>query len=71
MRVTLLDILRESGILSLSKSRRLLIQGAVKLNGADVTNMADVNITVIPTDTVDVGDWSLPVKEIYERLENK
>lgn len=71
MRVTLLDILRESGFISLSRSRRLIITKAVKLNGLDVTNMADTNITVIPTDTVDVGDWSLPVKDIYERLESK
>lgn len=71
MRVTLLDVLKESGILSLSKSRRLLIRGAVKLNGVDITNMADTGITVLPTDTVTVGDWHIIVKDIYERLENQ
>ena len=64
MRTTLLDILKEAGlVVSTSKGRRLILQGVMSLNGKQLNKFDDLDMTIFPEDVITV----LPdgVTEIY------
>ena len=70
MRTTLLDILKDAGlVVSTSKGRRLMLQGAVSLNGKQLNRFDDLDITIFPEDAVEIYDMVLFASDYFEKME--
>ena len=70
MRTTLLDILKDAGlVVSTSKGRRLMLEGVVSLNGRQLNRFDDLNITIFPEDAVEIYDMVLFASEYFEKME--
>ena len=70
MRVSLLNILKASGlIISTSRGRRLIAQDAIKVNGKLVNTLDDLNMTMFPGDKVTVGSKEIDVDNYFNELE--
>ena len=73
MRTTLLDVLKASGVIvSTSKGRRLILQGALSLNGKELDKFDDLNMTIFSGDVIQVGkETTLFADEYFEIIEKK
>lgn len=70
MRLTVSDILIDSGtIISTSQGRRLVIQGAVKLNGVVLNRLEDLDVNVSSGDIIEAGSFRVSADEYFEEME--
>ena len=70
MRTTLLDILKDAGlVVSTSKGRRLMLQGAVSLNDRQLNRFDDLDITIFPEDVIEIYDMVLFANDYFEKME--
>ena len=70
MRTTLLDILKDAGVVvSTSKGRRFILQGAIGLNGKQLNKFDDLDMTIFPEDVIEIYDLVLFASDYFEKME--
>ena len=70
MRTTLLDILKDAGlVVSTSKGRRLILQGAITLNNKQLNKFDDLDMTMFPGDVIETSDMIILARDYFERME--